>query len=186
MDQRPIRLSLMQKSTPRLSDLLNTLTVAARQAGWSDAEWARRSGLPKETLCRLRSRSSCDFATLDALAQSVGATFGVQERSSRTSEDGLWPAVVDRQLERRLVDVLGTRSTRAEQWRPLGPPFFLAGLAVTLASLPGIDRRKYLELAETLHPGSTEPRVYARWLAQTPLPPARFLPMLEAEIHRAA
>ena len=57
---------------------------------------------------------------------------------------------------------------------------------MTLASLPGIDRRKYLELAETLHPGSTEPRVYARWLAQTPLPPARFLPMLEAEIHRAA
>jgi hypothetical protein len=137
-------------------------------------QWMREA--PTESLVR----------TLDALAQSVGATFGVQERTFRTSEDGLWPAVVDRQLERRLVDVLGTRSTRAEQWRPLGPPFFLAGLAVTLASLPEIDRRKYLELAEALHPGSTEPHVYARWLATTPLPPARFLPMLKAEIQRAA
>jgi hypothetical protein len=176
----------MQTSTTGLSELLDSLTASARQAGWSDAEWARRSGLPKETLCRLRSRSNCDFATLVALARSVGATFGVQDGASLTSADGLWPAVVDRRFERRLVDVLGTRSTRAEQWRPLGPPFFLAGLAVTLASLPELDRRKYLELAETLHPGSTEPRVYARWLAMTPLPPARFLPMLEVDLHRAA
>jgi hypothetical protein len=135
----------MQKSTARLSDLLNSLTSAARQAGWSDAEWARRSGLPKETLCRLRSRSTCDFATLDALARSVGATLTVHEGPARTSANGLWPSVVDRRLEARLVDVLRTGTTRPEDWRPLGPPFFLAGLAVTLASVPQLDRRTYLD-----------------------------------------
>jgi len=166
--------------------LLNSLTSAARQAGWSDAEWARRSGLPKETLCRLRSRSTCDFATLDALARSVGATLTVHEGPARTSANGLWPSVVDRRLEARLVDVLLTGMTRPEDWRPLGPPFFLAGLAVTLASVPSLDRRTYLDLAEALHPGATVPRVFARWLAETPLPPSRFLPMLQAGLDRAA
>lgn len=176
----------MSKSTSRLSDLLNALTASARQAGWSDAEWARRSGLPKETLCRLRARSTCDFATLDALARSLGATLAVHERAARTSANGLWPVAVDRQLEARLVDVLRTGTTRPEDWRPLGPPFFLAGLAVTLASVPALDRRTYLDLAEALHPGATVPSVFARWLAETPLPPSRLLPMLEAGLDRAA
>jgi hypothetical protein len=176
----------MLASTSQLSALLGKLTSAARQAGWSDAEWARRSGLPKETLCRLRSRSTCDFATLDALCRSVGATLAVHERAARTSANGLWPAVVDRRFETRLVDVLRTGTTRPEDWRPLGPPFFLAGLAVTLASVPALDRRTYLGLAEDLHPGATEPRVFTQWLAGTPLPPSRFLPMLEAGLSRAA
>ena len=123
----------MPKSTFRLSDLLNALTTSGRVARWSDAEWARCSGLPKETLCRLRSPSTCVFATLDALARSLDAT-----------------------------------------------------LAVTLASVPSLDRRTYLDLAEALHPGATVPRVFARWLAETPLPPSRFLPMLEAGLDRAA
>jgi hypothetical protein len=111
----------MQESTLSLSDLLDTLTAAARQAGWSDAEWVR----------------------------SVG-------------------------------------TTRPEDWRPFGPPFFLAGLAVTLASVPTLRRREYLDLAEALHPGATEPRVLARWLTETPLPPSRLLPMLEAGFRSAA
>jgi hypothetical protein len=176
----------MPKSTSQLPALLSALSTVARQLGWSDAEWARRSGLPKETLCRVRSRSTCDFATLDALARAVAATLEVQRRTARASADGLWPAVVDRSLEARLASVLGARSTSVGDWRPLGPPFFLAGLAVTLASIPALDRQKYLDLAEALHPGATEPRVFAKWLAETPLPPARFLPMLEAELRRAA
>jgi len=175
----------MPTSTSRLSALLAALSAAARQAGWSDAEWARRAGLPKETLCRLRSRSTCDFATLDALAEAVDATIEVSARKRRTSADGRWPAVVDRTLEAQLAGVLGARSTRISDWRPLGPPFFLAGLAVMLASLPELDRKKYLDLAEALHPGATEPRVFARWLAETPLPPARILPMLEAQMRPA-
>lgn len=176
----------MQTSTTRLSDLLNTLSKAARQTGWSDAEWARRSGLPKETLCRLRSRSTCDLATLEALSRAVGSRLTLDEPRERTSADELWPAVVDRRLESRLVQALGTHSSRLEDWRPLGPPFFLAGLAVTLASVSGLDRRKYLDLAEALHPGATEPRVFAKWLEETPLPPDRFLPMLRARFAHAA
>lgn len=176
----------MLKSTPPLAHLLEALTRAARNAGWSDAEWARRSGLPKETLCRLRSRSTCDLATLHALSRAVGRRLTIDEPRPRTSADGLWPAVVDRHLESKLIEVLGTRSTRPEDWRPLGPSFFLAGLAVTLASVPGFDRRQYLDLAEALHPGATEPRVFAKWLAETPLPPSRFLPMLQAHLNHAA
>jgi len=73
-----------------------------------------------------------------------------------------------------------------EDWRPFGPPFFLAGLAVTLASVPALRRREYLDLAEALHPGATEPQVFAKWLAETPLPPSRLLPMLEAGFLSAA
>ncbi len=176
----------MPESTKALTELLRALTLAARQMGWSDAEWARRSGLPKETLCRLRSRSTCDLATLDSLSQSVGCQLAVNQTGVRTSADGLWPSVVDRHFESRLLEVLGSGSSRVEDWRPLGPPFFLSGLAVTLASVPGLDRRSYLTLAEELHPGASEPRVFARWLAETPLPPARFLPMLQAQLNRAA
>lgn len=176
----------MLKSTVPLAHLLEALTRAARSAGWTDAEWARRSGLPKETLCRLRSRSTCDLATLHALSRAVGRRLTIDEPRTRTSADGLWPALVDRRLESKLVEVLGTRSSRTEDWRPLGPSFFLAGLAVTLVSVPGFDRRVYLDLAEALHPGATEPRVFAKWLAETPLPPSRFLPMLQARLNHAA
>lgn len=176
----------MLTSTNALAHLLEALTRAARQLGWSDAEWARRSGLPKETLCRLRSRSTCDLATLEALSRAVGSRLTLDEPRERTSTDELWPALVDRRLESRLVQALGTHSTRLEDWRPLGPPFFLAGLAVTLASVSGLDRRKYLDLAEALHPGATEPRVFAKWLEETPLPPDRFLPMLRARFDHAA
>ena len=176
----------MFTSTNSFTALLSELTACARRKGWSDAEWSRRSGVPKETLCRLRSRTTCDFATLGALSESAGATLEVRDRSPGTSPDGLWPVVVDRALEARLAQLVGTRSTNPEKWRPLGPPFFLAGLAVMLASVAGFDRSKYLELAETLHPGATEPRVFTRWLVQTPLPPSRFLPMLRAGPLRAA
>jgi hypothetical protein len=175
----------MSKSTKALAVLLRTLTGHARRKGWSDAEWARRAALPKETLCRLRSRSSCDFATLEALAESVGTTLDVRHGASRTSVDRLWPATVDRALEARLIDLLAAGEIALEQWRLLGPPFFLAGLAVMLASVAGFNRKELLELAETLHPGASEPRVFARWLAQTPLSPSRFLPAVLAQVHRA-
>ncbi len=170
----------MSTSTSTLRDLLSSLTGYARRAGWSDAEWARRSGLPKETLCRLRSRTSCDFATLAALARAVGSRVEVPP------PDRLWPDVIDRAFESRLRDLVATGSTRAADWLPLGPSFFMSGVAVMLASVRGFDRRRYLELAEALHPGSTEPGVFSRWLAETPLGPSRFLPPLLAMTRRAA
>lgn len=84
------------------------------------------------------------------------------------------------------MDLLRTRSTRPGDWRPLGPSFFVAGLAVTIASVPGFDRRGYLALAEALHPGASEPRVFAKWLAETPLRPDRLLPMSQAKLDHTA
>ena len=169
-----------------LHTMLSHLRAHARLKGWSDAEWARRSGVPKETLCRLRSRASCDVATLEALAYAVGSGLQVRERNLRHSKDGLWPSTVGRTLEARLVSVAAARSTSVDDWRPLGPPFFLAGILVMLASASAFDREKCLKLAETLHPGASEPRVFARWLADTPLPPSRFLPAALAQARRAA
>lgn len=169
-----------------IGNLLGALSRMARDAGWSDAEWARRSGVPKETLCRLRSRSNCDLATLAALSHALGKQLTVGPPMTPNHASGLWPAVVDRRLETRLVDLLRSRSTCVEKWREAGPTFFLAGLAVTVASVPGFDRRSYLDLAEALHPGASEPRVFARWLTETPLPPNRLVPMLQAQLDHAA
>ena len=104
----------------------------------------------------------------------------------RSHASGLWPTVVDRRFEARLIDLLRSGSTSEAKWRELGPRFFLAGLAVMLASVPGFDRRRYLDLAESLHPGASEPRVFEKWLADTPLPPARLLPMVQSQLNHAA
>ena len=177
----------MPKSTNSVQTLLRALSGAARDAGWSDAEWARRSGLPKETLCRLRSRANCDVATLAALSKALGKHLTAADASvGRTHASGLWPTVVDRRFEARLVDLLRSRSTNEAEWRALGPGFFLAGLAVMVASVPDFDRPRYLDLAESLHPGASEPRVFEKWLSDTPLAPARLLPMVQQQLNHAA
>lgn len=177
----------MPKSTNPVQTLLRALSGMARDAGWSDAEWARRSGLPKETLCRLRSRSNCDVATLAALSNALGMQLTAGHPSvGRSHASGLWPTVVDRRFEARLIDLLRSGSTSEAEWRELGPRFFLAGLAVMLASVSGFDRRRYLALAESLHPGASELRVFAKWLADTPVPPARLLPMVQSQLNHAA
>lgn len=176
----------MSTSTSVLGTLLLDLTGRARQLGWSDAEWSRRSGVPKETLCRLRSRSSCDLATLSSLAAAVGAEVVVRSTATRSTADERWPRTVDRALESQLLQLVSTGTTRPEDWRPHGPGFFLAGLAMMLASVPRLDRPRYVALAEALHPGASDPRVFSQWLEATPLPPSRFLPMLQGETSRAA
>ena len=55
---------------------------------------------------------------------------------------------------------------------------FMGGLAMVLASVRGFDRRRYIELAEALHPGISQPEVFELWLQRSPLRPARFVPML--------
>jgi hypothetical protein len=176
----------MARTPSRLQDILARLTASARRSSLSDAEWARRSGVPKETLCRLRARQSCDFSTLAALAAAVSMRLDAAPAGVETTKDGLWPRRVDRACEARVLDVLGSGSTDVDAWRALGPDFFVAGLAVTLASVTGCDRERYLALAERLHAGSTSPDVYRRWLAGTPLSPARFLAPLRSAATRAA
>lgn len=177
----------MKRSTPLLPQLLDALTRAARLRGLSDTEWAARAGLRKETLSRLRRRSSCDFATLDALAAVVGAHIEVVEDNlPQVSDDGHFPAQVHREYEERLLDLCASRTLEPQRWAELGPRFFMAGLAVMLASVAELDRRGLLLLAEQLHPGASDPSVFERWLKRSPVRPSRFLPMLAMEMKHAA
>jgi hypothetical protein len=177
----------MDTSTHTLASTLDALTRSARQLRLTDTEWAARAGLRKETLSRLRRRSSCDFETLDALARAVGSRLTVIDESGpATTADGHFPSSVNREFEERLLRLCATRSLEPAGWASLGPKFFMAGLAVMLASAPGFDRRAMLALAESLHPGASEPAVFARWLRRSPVRPSRFFPMLEVELRHAS
>jgi len=177
----------MTTSTAQLKGLLEGLTVAARNKGLNDASWASAAGFSKETLSRLRRRSSCDLSTLIALAGAAGASLSVTvAMQPATTSDGHFPSELSRDYERQLLTLCASRELDPAVWAATGPAFFMAGLAVMLASNADADRRGLLTLAEVLHPGATEVSVFARWLKRSPLRPSRFLPMLAMEIRHAA
>jgi hypothetical protein len=161
--------------------------VAARGKGLNDAAWASAAGFSKETLSRLRRRSSCDLSTLTALADAAEASLSVAVGAQpATTSDGHFPRELSRDYERQLLVLCASRKLDPAAWTAAGPAFFVAGLAVMLASNAGEDRPGLLALAEVLHPGATEVRVFARWLERSPLRPSRFLPMLATESKHAA
>ena len=177
----------MKKSTTDLRSLLDILEHKARALELTDTEWAARAGIRKETLSRLRSRPSCDFATLQALAGVVGARVGVIDGNAPGStEDGRFPAQLDREYEELLLDLCASGDVEPGRWRHCGPAFFMAGLAVMVASVPEFNRRSLLDLAEALHAGSSQVGVFALWLERSPVRPSRFLPMLLAGLRHAA
>jgi DNA-binding phage protein len=176
----------MSESTEALAAALHDLTARARDRGLTDTAWASRAGVRKETLSRLRSRATCDFSTLNALAEAVGARLAVTEPAAAVTTDRHFPKSVDREYERQLLDLCASRTLDAGRWEQLGPRFFMAGLAVMLASTREFDRGSLLALAEQLHPGASEPDVFGRWLKASPLRPSRFLPMLGVRVKRAA
>lgn len=163
-----------------LNSLLVALTARARAQGMTDAEWARRAGVRKETLSRLRRRRDCDLSTLQALAQEVGATLALGEVHATPVQDP-FPATMDRTWEARLLTLATSTTPDPVEWNAAGPPAFMAGLAVMLASERRPDRGRWLALAEHLQPGSSRPEAFQQWLDRSPLKPSRFLPMLEAE-----
>ena len=175
----------MDKSTI-LPQMLVSLTACARGYSLSDSEWARQAGVRKETLSRLRGRNSCDLATLLALADVVGLTLGFAQSGLPTTPDGHFPAALPRDAEARLLALAASGNMDPGAWAAAGPRFFMAGLAVMLAGEPGRNRRALLDLAETLHPGASDPAVFARWLQRSPLRPSRFLPLLIMERQHAA
>ena len=177
----------MDKSTHTLQAVLSTLTRQARALGLTDTEWAARAAVRKETLSRLRQRQSCDFATLQALAQVVGARVAVLDANAPGSTaDGHFPAKLNRDLEEQLLQLCASRNLHRERWENLGPAFFMAGLEVMVASVKGFDRGGLCALAEQLHPGSSNPEVFQLWLDRSPVRPSRFLPMLQKTVQRAA
>ncbi|MGD0504824.1 MAG: hypothetical protein ABSD02_18970 [Steroidobacteraceae bacterium] len=177
----------MLRSTDELKELMDSLTVAARNKGLNDASWASAAGFSKETLSRLRRRSSCDLSTLMALAHAAGAKLSVTVAAQpATTSDGHFPSELSRDYERQLLVLCASRQLDPGVWAAAGPAFFMAGLAVMLASNADADRRGLLALAEVLHPGATEVPVFAHWLKRSPLRPSRFLPMLAVQTRHAA
>lgn len=170
-----------------LRSVLGILIQKAAMLGFTDTQWAARAGIRKETLSRLRGRNSCDFATLQTLARAVGATVSVVDADAPGStKDGRFPAQFDRLYEEQLIDLCASGDVDPTRWRSHGPAFFMAGLAVMVASDPQFDRRSLLHLAERLHAGSSQVGVFALWLQRSPARPSRFLPMLAAGSRRAA
>lgn len=179
-------MQLMLTSTDSLQRLLHSLTQAARNKGLNDAAWASAAGFSKETLSRLRRRSSCDLSTLIALAKASGTYLSVVAGQLATTPDGHFPHELSRDYEQQLLRLCASRSLDPAAWAAAGPAFFMAGVAVMLGSNAHADRRGLLALAEVLHIGATEVAVFARWLKRSPLRPSRFLPMLAMEIKHAA
>jgi hypothetical protein len=178
---------LMPTSTESLAQALSALTRQARMLGLTDTEWAVRAGVRKETLSRLRRRQSCDFETLRSLAQVVGARLGVLEvQWPDAAPDGHFPTSVDRDYEERLVELGASGDLDPGRWAGMGPRFFMAGLAVMLASVRNRDRRGLLALAERLHPGASEVSVFNQWLERSSLRPTRFLSFVDARTAHAA
>ena len=178
---------LMNTSTNNMTALLDKLTRSARSRGLNDTGWAARAGLRKETLSRLRSRQSCDFSTLVALADAVEMRLEATSVAlAELSPDGHFPAALYREYEERLLRLCASRSLDVQRWRDTGPGFFMAGLAVMVAGGDGFDRPGLLALAERLHPGASKPDVFQRWLERSPVRPSRFLPMLDMEAKHAA
>ena len=161
----------MDKSTPVAAGaLLESMTPQARRRFGSDRRWAAACRLPPETLSRLRKRESCDLRTLAALAAAAGFRLVLAPAGAESAAFG-------REREDELLDLAASGDTDPQLWRRYGEPFFMAGLAMLLASARGFDRRRYLELAEALHPGMSHAEVFALWLERTPVSASRFLPL---------
>ncbi len=176
----------MVKSTQRFRVIMEQLAQEASAQRINQTQWAARAGVRKETLSRLRRRQSCDFATLQALAEVVGASLAVTKNGpADCTADGQFPTRVDRDFEEALLGLCSSGDFTLERWKSFGPRFFMAGLAVMIASVSGLDRRALLDLAEQLHAGSSQVGVFALWLERSPVRPSRFLPMLAMQLHAA-
>src|ERR1022692_5111458 len=140
----------MKRST-ELNNILEVLEREVRALRLTDTEWATRAGIRKETLSRLRGRRSCDFGTLDALARVVGSRIGVIAGNAiKTTRDGRFPAIYDRDFEARLIDLCASRDLDAAVWERLGPKFFMAGPCLTLGGVAGFYRPLLVELARPI------------------------------------
>ena len=165
------------------SHLIAQMSPAARSRYPTDSAWAKASGLPKETLSRLKSQTSCDWRTLAALARAAGVAFVLAPAEAEAGAH--FPPSFGRGYEEDLLDLSASGNLDPAVWRARGPSFFMGGLAVMLASARGFERERYMRLAEELHPGVSNPEVFGIWLMKSPVRPSRFLPMARKRKHRS-
>lgn len=90
--------------------VLARIADAARSQGLSRRALALRAGVRPETVSRIASRGTCDFATLERLAAAVGLRLGLHDETPPGAGSGR-DAVLRRQaLIRTLAKAHGARS----------------------------------------------------------------------------
>jgi len=92
------------------------------------------------------------------------------------------PGEYSRAYEEALLDLAASGNVDTQAWRALGSGFFMGGIAVMLASARGFDRKRYLGLAEDLHPGITTVEAFDGWLRRSPVRAFQFLPMARSRL----
>lgn len=93
-----------------VSVTLARIADAAKAQGLSRRALALRAGVRAETVSRIASRGTCDFATLERLAGAVGLRLGLHDETSPGAGSGR-DAVLRRQaLIRTLAKAHGARS----------------------------------------------------------------------------
>ena len=160
-----------------LESMLATMAHAAKREKLSNRDWAEKAGVRPETISRLKQRGDCDLTTLTALAEAVDLRLALVPRLKMST-----PKSFGRIEEEKLLVLCASRSLDLVKWREAGSGFFMAGVAVMLAGVRGVDRQAILAMAETLYPGMSAADTFRVWLKKSPLRPSRFLPMLEQRI----
>ncbi len=95
---------------PAPAALLVRIAEHARAQGLSRRALAQRAGVRPETLSRIVSRGTCDFATLERLATAAGLRLGIQDDPPRAVGQGRAEVLRRQSLIRTLAKAHGARS----------------------------------------------------------------------------
>src|SRR5450759_2938679 len=102
-------------TTLRTAKLLDQMSQHPKGIFSTDSSWAKASGLPKETLSRLRRNPSCDLQTLAALAQTAGYTLVAVPATVQGGEH--MPNAFLREYEGDLLDLCASGNADPDVWR---------------------------------------------------------------------
>lgn len=126
---------MLERSTAAAA--LSRIADAAKSQGLSRRALAQRAGVRPETVSRIASRGTCDFATLERLAAAVGLRLGLHDEAAQGPGSGRDAVLRRLALIRTLAKAHGARSVE------------LFGSAARGEDLPGSD----LDFVVELEPG---------------------------------
>lgn len=89
---------------------LERITAAAKSRGLNRRALAQRAGLRPETVSRIASRGTCDFATLERLAAAAGLRLGLQDEVPHAAGQARSEVLRKQALVRTLAKAHGARS----------------------------------------------------------------------------
>lgn len=90
--------------------ILARVASAARSQGLSRRALALRAGVRPETVSRIASRGTCDFATLERLAAAVGLRLDLHEETAQAAGSARGDVLRKQALIRTLAKVHGAKS----------------------------------------------------------------------------